>query len=222
MRLGCLPDLFWSICLDLISPLIFLFQTLLPETPKRSQVIQQSPFYLASSGWQAGYKRNPFVVYPRMNTGLSINDPRRTDQEEEGLSIFDPRGKKASLQRYLRYFFWEWLCRCWKCGMMWIFANICAYIHKYICTDAHRKFRWCMAIPNFSCTVWNMAASQLLESYECWSQEWEPPVQHDHQETGRWVERGLGRDVRGGGGGGQGGGGGREGGDKIHEWGNMI
>ena len=33
---------------------------------------------------------------------VSINDPRRSSQ---GLSIFDPRGKKASpLQRYLRYF----------------------------------------------------------------------------------------------------------------------
>ena len=33
---------------------------------------------------------------------VSINDPRRSNQ---GLTIFDPRGKKASpLQRYLRYF----------------------------------------------------------------------------------------------------------------------
>ena len=33
---------------------------------------------------------------------VSINDPRRSSQ---GLSIFDPRGKKASpLRRYLRYF----------------------------------------------------------------------------------------------------------------------
>merc|ERR1711909_251509 len=62
---------------------------------------QQRPFYLASSGWQTGYKRNPFMVYPRFNTGgLSINDPRGMDQ---GLgSIFEPRGKKAPLQRYLR------------------------------------------------------------------------------------------------------------------------
>merc|ERR1712032_1624149 len=75
-------------------------ETLLPEAPKRSQMIQQTPFYLASSGWQTGYKRNPYMVYPHMSTGLSINDPRRTNQ---GLSIFDPRGKKATpLQRYLR------------------------------------------------------------------------------------------------------------------------
>ena len=70
-------------------------------------------------------------------------------------------------------------------------------------------------------------SSQFLELYECSSQEWEPPVQHNHQETGRWVEGGLGGDVRGGGGGGGGGegegeGGGGEGGDKMHEWGNMI
>merc|ERR1712130_928369 len=31
-------------------------QSLLPETPKRSQIIQQSPFYLASSGWQTAIK----------------------------------------------------------------------------------------------------------------------------------------------------------------------
>merc|ERR1712212_606383 len=75
-------------------------ETLLPEAPKRSQMIQQTPFYLASSGWQTGYKRNPYMVYPHMSTGLSINDPRRTNQ---GLSIFDPRGKKATpLRRYLR------------------------------------------------------------------------------------------------------------------------
>ena len=78
-----------------------LSQKLLPEAPKRSQIIQQSPFYLTSSGWQTGYKRNPYMVYPHMSTGLSINDPRRTNQ---GLSIFDPRGKRATpLQRYLRY-----------------------------------------------------------------------------------------------------------------------
>ena len=43
------------------------------------------------------------MVYPRFNTGgLSINDPKGMDQ---GLgSIFEPRGKKAPLQRYLRYF----------------------------------------------------------------------------------------------------------------------
>ena len=35
-------------------------------------------------------------------------------------------------------------------------------------------------------------SSQFLELYECSPQEWEPPVQHDHQETGRWVEGGLG------------------------------
>merc|ERR1712154_15810 len=83
----------WNACRGAVS-YHGIEETLLPETPKRSQVIQQSPFYLASSGWQAGYKRNPFMVYPPMNTG-----PRRMDQEEEGLSIFDPRGKKASLQR---------------------------------------------------------------------------------------------------------------------------
>merc|ERR1712037_284458 len=84
----------WNACRGAVS-YHGLEETLLPEAPKRSQVIQQqSPFYLASSGW--GYKRNPFMVYPRMNTGLSVDDPRRMDQ---GLSIFDPRGKKAPLQR---------------------------------------------------------------------------------------------------------------------------
>ena len=79
-----------------------MLQTLLPEAPKRSQMMQQSPFYLASSGWQTGYNRNPYLVYPHMNTGLSLDDSRRMNQ---GLSTFDPRSKKATpLQRYLRYF----------------------------------------------------------------------------------------------------------------------
>ena len=84
---------------DFVCECFTLSQTLLPEAPKRSQMIQQSPFYLTSFGWQTGYKRNPYMVYPHLSTGLSINDPRRTNQ---GLSIFDPRGKKAT-QRYLRY-----------------------------------------------------------------------------------------------------------------------
>ena len=82
-----------------------MLQALLPEAPKRSQMMQQSPFYLASSGWQTGYNRNPYLVYPHMNTGLSLDDSRRMNQ---GLSTFDPRSKKATpLQRYLRYF------NCW-------------------------------------------------------------------------------------------------------------
>ena len=161
-----IPSKFW-----------FLLQTLLPEAPKRSQMIQQTPFYLASSGWQTGYKRNPYMVYPHMSTGLSINDPRRTNQ---GLSIFDPRGKKATpLQRYLRYF---------KFGRKILF---------------HALF-----------------SSQLLKRCECWSQEWKPPVQHDHQEAGGRLEGGLGGDVKGAGGGGEGGG--DEGGDEMLEWGNML
>merc|ERR1712130_933945 len=69
-------------------------QALLPEAPKRSQMIQQSPFYLASSGWQTGYNRNPYLVYPHMNTGLS------SGRVNQGLSTYDPRSKKATpLQR---------------------------------------------------------------------------------------------------------------------------
>merc|ERR1712110_971141 len=72
-------------------------QTLLPEAPKRSQMMQESPFYLASSGWQTGYNRNPYLVYPHMSTDLSIDDPSRMNR---GLSTYEPRGKKATpLQR---------------------------------------------------------------------------------------------------------------------------
>ena len=88
------------------------------------------PLPWVSSGWQTGYKKIPYLpVYPHFGQQVvsmiffyilhtfvylflhisdfgqqvvSINDPRRSSQ---GLSIFDPRGKKASpLQRYLRYF----------------------------------------------------------------------------------------------------------------------
>ena len=91
------------------------------------------PLPWVSSGWQTGYKKIPYLpVYPHFGQQVvsmiffhilyilhifvslflhishfrqqvvSINDPRVSSQ---GLSIFDPRGKKASpMQRYLRYF----------------------------------------------------------------------------------------------------------------------
>merc|ERR1711994_853930 len=85
-------------------------EQLLPETEKRGSrgLIMQRPsgppLPWVSSGWQTGYKKIPYLpVYPHFGQQVvSINDPRRSNQ---GLSIFDPRGKKASpLQRYLRYF----------------------------------------------------------------------------------------------------------------------
>merc|ERR1711953_1251192 len=64
-------------------------ESLLPESPKRSQMVDH-PIYLARLGWRDGYARNPYMV-----------NPRHTNQQ--GLSIYDPRGKKATpLQRYLR------------------------------------------------------------------------------------------------------------------------
>ena len=80
-----------------------LLQSLLPESPKRSQMVDH-PIYLARLGWRDGYARNPYMVNPRHTNqqGLSINDPSTINP---GFSIYDPRGKKATpLQRYLRYF----------------------------------------------------------------------------------------------------------------------
>merc|ERR1712141_806949 len=78
-----------------------LLQSLLPESPKRSQMVDH-PIYLARLGWRDGYARNPYMVNPRHTNqqGLSINDPSTINP---GFSIYDPRGKKATpLQRYLR------------------------------------------------------------------------------------------------------------------------
>ena len=97
---------------------------------------------------------------------VSIKDPRRSSQ---GLSIFDPRGKKASpLQRYPRYF------------------NLCMMFNVF---KGFSTSTWNTA------EVFQLVLDISISSELCWSQEREPLVQHDHKKASRRTCRGLERCV---------------------------